>query len=78
MEWISGNILRVSALAKNTRLQNLPDYRLLRRESTRSAHADLQRYWTKLANNMEAGAYIGIFGKLFRLIRRASGKQLTP
>ena len=27
---------------------------------------------------MEAAAHFGSFGKLFRLIRRASGKQFTP
>ena len=40
--------------------------------------ADRNRYLTEPANNMEAAAHFGNFGKLFRLIPRASGKQLTP
>ena len=35
-DWISGDTLRLSASAKNARLQNVPDYRLLKREATRS------------------------------------------
>ena len=59
-------------------MQNLLDYRLLRREATRSARAKHQLYWTELTKKMEATAHFGNFDKLFRLIRRTSGKQLTP
>ena len=58
---------RLSALTKKTRLQNRPDYRYLSQEVKCFAPADLQRYWTKLANNIEAVARFGKFQKLLGL-----------
>ena len=73
-DWISANTLKLSALAKNARLAKSDNYRRLRREATRSARSDRNRYWSELATTMENAATTGNFGLLYRLIRTASGK----
>ena len=69
--------MQLSALAKNVRLQNVPEYRFLRCEATCSALAERQRYWTTSSSTMFAAAQYGNFGKIFRQICRTSGKQAT-
>lgn len=74
-DWITEQTIHMSALAKEARLSNSPDYRRLRREATRNARIDRKRYWTDMACNMESAANVGDFGKLYRLIRNASGRR---
>jgi hypothetical protein len=59
-------------MAKEARLHNSPDARTFRRSATRSARIDRKRYWSQIADNMEAAAGVGDFGKLFRIIRNTS------
>ena len=74
-DWITSDTLRLSNLAKQARLNNLPDYRTLRRAATRSARKDRNQYWKNMAETMEEAANANDFGKLFRLIRSGSGKH---
>jgi hypothetical protein len=74
-DWISERTITLSVQAKDARLRNSQEYRQLRREATRSARNDRNRYWAEIADKMESAANVGDFGKLFRLLRNASGKR---
>ena len=74
-DWISEHTVRLSAQAREARLNRSPDYRRLRRGATRSARRDRQRYWAEMACTMESASNASDFGRLFRLIRKASGRR---
>ena len=77
-DWISERTLLLSNKAREARVSGNPDHRRLQREATRSARADRNRYWVGMANSMENASHVGDFGKLFRLIRNASGRRCLP
>ncbi|MES9976207.1 MAG: reverse transcriptase domain-containing protein [Candidatus Thiodiazotropha sp.] len=77
-DWISADTLSLSDSAKTARLNGNPDFRRLRREASRSARLDQNRYWTRIAENMETATNVGDFGKLFQLIRRSSNRYCAP
>ncbi|VDP92065.1 unnamed protein product [Echinostoma caproni] len=71
---ISERAMQLSAKKRDARLINSPEFRILRRQATRSAKSDRKQYWKAIADSMQAASVAADFGKLFRLIRVAGGE----
>ena len=77
-DWISDATLSLSSRARAARLANSANYKDLRRQATRSARRDRQAYWAEVAGLMESATNCGDYHQLYRLLRKASGKQVLP
>jgi hypothetical protein len=75
--WISDETIQLSNRAKEARLNNAAEFRILRRQATRSARNDRTLYWSNIAAEMERASTAGDFSRLFQLIRNSSGTRHT-
>ena len=73
-DWISKKTMELSDQARDARLNRMPDFKALRREVSRSAREDRNKYWEDMACKLETASKLNNFRQLFRLLRQVSSK----
>ncbi|CAE1318542.1 unnamed protein product [Acanthosepion pharaonis] len=68
-DWISGRTIELANQTKRARCFENDDFRRFRRETARSAKADLNTYWRNVTAVMEQAASVGDFRKLYQTSR---------
>nr|VZI40118.1 unnamed protein product [Spirometra erinaceieuropaei] len=76
-DWISGRTLQLSAQTARAWSRNDDYFRQLRKMTAKSARDDRKQYWAEIATSMEQASNVGDTRKLYRLIRKVSGKPST-
>jgi len=71
-DWISLDTIELVEKTQEARKSNSPSYCVLRRETAHSARRNKNRYWCKVATDMEQAASVGDSRKLFQLLRSAT------
>ncbi|CAE1325368.1 unnamed protein product [Acanthosepion pharaonis] len=71
-DWISGRTIELANQTKRARCSENDDIHRLRRETARSAKADLNTYWRNVAEIMEQAASVGDSRKLYQTLKTAT------
>ncbi len=71
-DWVTGETIALAEQVRLARIQSAPNYRDLRRQTTRALHRDCDAYWKAIAEETERAVAWGDTSKLYQMLKNVS------